>query len=51
MSSSAMISYNITTGDTLTKVFQRIPGGAVWKTMYFAEDPEILDQRVTKNNA
>uniref|UniRef100_A0A3B3I5S9 Putative sodium-coupled neutral amino acid transporter 11 n=1 Tax=Oryzias latipes TaxID=8090 RepID=A0A3B3I5S9_ORYLA len=23
----AMISYNITTGDTLTKVFQRIPGG------------------------
>lgn len=27
LSSSAMISYNITTGDTLTKVFQRIPGG------------------------
>lgn len=24
---SAMISYNITFGDTLTKVFQRIPGG------------------------
>lgn len=23
----AMISYNIITGDTLTKVFQRIPGG------------------------
>lgn len=22
-----MISYNIITGDTLTKVFQRIPGG------------------------
>lgn len=27
-SSPAMISYNITTGDTLTKVFQRIPGGS-----------------------
>lgn len=23
----AMISYNIITGDTLSKVFQRIPGG------------------------
>lgn len=23
----AMISYNIVTGDTLSKVFQRIPGG------------------------
>lgn len=28
-SPSAMISYNITIGDTLTKVFQRIPGGVV----------------------
>lgn len=27
--SSAMISYNITIGDTLTKVFQRIPGGVL----------------------
>ena len=24
---SAMISYNIITGDTLSKVFQRLPGG------------------------
>lgn len=24
-----MISYNIITGDTLTKVFQRIPGGKI----------------------
>lgn len=24
---TAMVSYNITTGDMLTKVFQRIPGG------------------------
>ena len=24
---AAMVSYNITTGDTMTKVFQRIPGG------------------------
>lgn len=25
--SLAMISYNIITGDTLTKVFQKVPGG------------------------
>lgn len=47
--SPAMISYNITTGDTLTKVFQRIPGGAVWN-MLFASDPEILDAHVKKRS-
>lgn len=45
-SSSAMISYNITTGDTLTKVFQRIPGGAVWNIIWLAPDTEILNQHV-----
>lgn len=43
--SSAMISYNITTGDTLTKVFQRIPGGAVWNVKHFTSDTEILETR------
>lgn len=47
-SSSAMISYNITTGDTLTKVFQRIPGGALWNIMHLAPDTEILNQHVKK---
>lgn len=45
-SSSAMISYNITIGDTLTKVFQRIPGGAVWTIIPLAPDTEILHQHV-----
>lgn len=43
-----MISYNISTGDTLTKVFQRIPGGAVWNIMHLAPDTEIFNQHVKK---
>ncbi|KAA8588180.1 hypothetical protein FQN60_001374 [Etheostoma spectabile] len=32
----AMISYNITTGDTLTKVFQRIPGEKLGKVSFLS---------------
>uniref|UniRef100_A0A8C8VMD9 Putative sodium-coupled neutral amino acid transporter 11 n=1 Tax=Pelusios castaneus TaxID=367368 RepID=A0A8C8VMD9_9SAUR len=33
----AMISYNILTGDTLTKVFQTIPGGKCLSNLFFPQ--------------
>lgn len=40
-----MISYNIITGDTLTKVFQRIPGGKINLKILRMED-YVLDKSV-----
>jgi len=41
-----MISYNIITGDTLTKVFQRIPGGK----MHFknSEQENVLHRNIAE---
>lgn len=52
-SSSAMISYNITTGDTLTKVFQRIPGGMrriIYVTSYKTQYKNMQWRRFLNEN-